>query len=194
METSKRLMLFVITCGVIAFPPALVAQNQQSEPSNKTTEAPQEFIFPGKGDEGQWKKASELAKAAQKAQLGYEPESAIKKYSEAVIIYPYDAQIYYALGILYLDRPSSDAGAKDVNSDAAELCLRRALKLNPKLWYVWEKLGRISYKRRSYAEALYEYQQSLVCNPPASEAKGAIKERMESALREIDKARAELAP
>jgi len=154
-----------------------------------TNTASSKHEFPGTGDPALWKTATELSAEGRRADLIGDSDTAIAKLSKAVIIYQYDPQLYYYLGNLYLQRQTDDSKIKEANFDAAEICLRRALKLDRDLWYVWKNLGRISYERKSFPEAIYEYQHSIDCNAPASEISGEIKDYMEGAKDAIQDAR-----
>jgi tetratricopeptide (TPR) repeat protein len=160
-------------------------------PSATTVNAVGKHVFPGIGDSSLWKPAEDLANEGRRADMIGDSDTAISRFSKAVIIYQYDPQLYYELGMLYFKRQTLDSKAKEEDYDAAEVCFRSSLRLDRDLWYVWKGLGRISFERKNFAQSIYELQHSIECNPPASEISGEIKHYMEAAKKEIEKARKE---
>jgi tetratricopeptide (TPR) repeat protein len=197
LNKLAALLAAFCACAVV-FSVAASGQNSATKPTASTAAKPTTGTaasttgkreFPGLGDPALWKTADELSDEGRRAELTGDSDTAISKFSKAVIIYQYDPELYYYLAMLYFKRQTEDPKVKEANYDAAEICLRRALKLNRDLWYVWKNLGRISFERKGYQAAIYEYQHAIDCNAPASEVSAEISPYMQSAKYQIQKAR-----
>jgi Tfp pilus assembly protein PilF len=91
--------------------------------------------FPGKGNYRQWKKAATLYGRAVRAEQDGHKDQAMHLYELAIGVYPFDADFYLNLGLLY------ENDKRDV--DAAEAMYKKGLELepdDPELQLAWASL------------------------------------------------------
>jgi tetratricopeptide (TPR) repeat protein len=79
--------------------------------------------FPGKGNYHQWKKAVVLYTKGIKAEDAGKPDAAATLYEQAIELYPFDADFFLNLGLVY------ENDTQDM--DKAEAAFKKGLELEP---------------------------------------------------------------
>jgi len=126
--------------------------------------------FPGKGNYRQWKKAAALYSRAVRAEQDGRKDEAMHLYELAIDVYPFDADFYLNLGLLYENEMRDAAGAEGM--------YKKGLALepdHPELQLAWASLlcdkGEISESitvwRRAQAKLEQHRESEDLRRPPA---------------------------
>lgn len=112
--------------------------------------------FPGKGNYQDWKRACSLYNDGMALYAANNFDEAIKRYSQAVEVYPYDPDFYNNLGLAY---------KKKSLWSKAEFALRNSVKLRPS-WEGFANLGHVLKKEGRSLESKGALEQAIRLNPP----------------------------
>ncbi len=115
--------------------------------------------FPGTGDRAAWERARRVSFEGYKLLKEKRIDEALEKRKEAVSIYPYDPEIFNALGCTYYAR--GNKGDLDLGVEA----IRRAAELKPDKCMFWDNLAKGLYELNKYQEALDALKKAKTCNP-----------------------------
>ncbi len=122
--------------------------------------------FPGKGNKQAWIRAGVSFNQGNALIDKKNWSSAIKKYQEAIAIYPCSDGYFLGLGLAYEKRATPGDLAK------AEAAYRKAAELCPSDWRNWNALANNMASQERYKECRDASVKAMSCNPPADKAVG----------------------
>jgi tetratricopeptide (TPR) repeat protein len=134
--------------------------------------------FPGKGDRGQYAESLLHYNLGNRYLEKQWYEKAVEKYTDAINIYPYDADAYTNLSV---------ACRKLGDIAGAVAACRKAVDLNDSDWTSWSNLANLLMTQDNFTEAYRCFNKALKCNIPPSE-KTFIESNIEG-MKKIMKAR-----
>lgn len=144
----------------------------QPQPSNAQSEVLNYELgkFPKKGKEADWTQAKEITKDTDDLRKNLRYNEAIEKATQAIKIYPYDANIYLDRALSYYEQgvkaeTAGNLAERNVNLRSAVQDFNKALESNSD-WRLYAGLGRTFIHLGQLPEALDATEKSLYKSSP----------------------------